>query len=177
MTVFHLQVFIAQLHTSGVDALVHGADVENVVKDVIAGDDDAVLIRCFVVPAGFAVVNIGTEEAAFVIWGAAGGADGFGDDVYQGGFAGAVAAVEEGDRLKGQCRHLSFGKHAEWIEGGIAGHLLILEKGALGLIIRYGEGFQVNHGSTLGSRPDRGQRICSWRKLTAECRSRRGRPS
>lgn len=128
MTVLHLQVFIAQHHASGVDALVHSADIEDVVKYIIAGDDGTVLIRRVIMPSGITVSYIVAKEAAFVVRRAAGRADGLGDDIYQCGFTGSVASVKEGDRLKGQRRHLSFGKHAEWIEGGIACHLLILKE-------------------------------------------------
>lgn len=72
------------------------------VEDVVAGDD-AAAAGWGRFGFGLAMLQIGFQKVGFVEWRFAPEAEFFGDDVQDGCFAAAVAAVEDGEGEKLMC--------------------------------------------------------------------------
>ena len=122
MGVFIVKVFLEQFLPLQADAVIEAPEVQDKVKDVVAGDDPAVLRNG---PAGLEAAHFRVilEEIGTVVRGLPPDSRLLRNHVQGGGLAGAVPAVEDGNRLKVQPSQPMPGQRLEGIEGVIAGSL------------------------------------------------------
>ena len=169
MGVFIVKVFLEQFLPLQADAVIEAPEVQDKVKDVIAGDDPAVLRNG---PAGLEAAHFRVilEEIGTVVRGLPPDSRLLRNHVQGGGLAGAVPAVEDGNRLKVQPSQPMPGQRLEGIEGVIAGSLDSHEETVLQLDIGKSKFCHVNHfispfSSSSSSRSD----CCTFRFAVTGC--------
>ena len=116
-----LGVFIKQAAAAGINVIVDGAHIQHIVKHIVAGQNQAAR-RDGVQGVELAQGNIIREEITAVILCPALQAQSVRHHVERCGFAGAVAAVQNGHIRQVQCFQAPARKQAKGVERIIAGH-------------------------------------------------------
>ena len=93
-----VQIFLQQFVPFDIHSIVDISDIKNIVEDIVTGDDRAVLVA--VLPSRPTSGHIEVKKITLVISCIPAGRKVFSNDIDQSRLAGAVAAIENRNRLK-----------------------------------------------------------------------------